>query len=238
APELGPDRVHFAVSDTGIGIPEDRREAIFEAFEQADNSMTRTYGGTGLGLAIARRLVRLMSGEIRVESEVGKGSTFGFTARLPRLDLPPEPESLTEGSLAGASVLIVDDHATSRALLLCLTRALAMRPTVATSGAEALALIGERHGRGEDPFEFLLLDAAMPGGDGFGTLRELRRFAGYEQRPATILGTIAQIPAPEDLALLCGGGYLRKPVTKTKLVDRLRQARLQAEGAARAASRG
>ncbi|MFT3829640.1 MAG: ATP-binding protein [Opitutaceae bacterium] len=234
ASELGPDRLRFAVSDTGIGIPTDRREAIFEAFEQADNSMTRTYGGTGLGLAIARRLVRLMAGEIRVESEVGKGSTFAFTVQLPRLDLPPEPESLIECSLAGASVLLVDDHATSRALLLEITRSLAMRPTVAASGAEALGLVHERHARGEAPFEFLVLDATMPDCGGFRMLQELRRMPGYEQRPATILCSIVQVPAPEDLALLLGGGCLRKPVTKAKLVDRLRQTRLQLADAARA----
>jgi signal transduction histidine kinase/ligand-binding sensor domain-containing protein/CheY-like chemotaxis protein len=226
APERGgPNKVRFTVSDTGIGIPADRLEVIFESFEQADNSMTRTYGGTGLGLAIARRLVRLMGGQIGVESEVGKGSCFSFTAELPRLELPAEPESLGVQALSGASLLVVDDNATSRALLNEIARSWAMVPTLAASGAEAVAAVQRRHEAGESPFAFLLVDSSMAGRDGFETIRDLRKIPGYERRPMTVFNTITHLPTPEQFAELRGGGCLRKPVTKSRLLERLQRVR-------------
>ncbi len=220
-----PGRLRFCVSDTGIGIPADRREAIFEAFEQADNSMTRTYGGTGLGLAIARRLVRLMGGRIWVESTVGAGSRFYFTAELPGLDLGADPGPAGSPILAGASLLVVDDNATTCALLDELARGWGMVPTAAASGLAAVAVAQSRHERGEPPFDFLLIEADLAGTDGYATIRELRRIPGYARKAVTVLSTILHVPTPEQFAELRGGGCLRKPVAKSRLHDRLLLAR-------------
>jgi signal transduction histidine kinase/ligand-binding sensor domain-containing protein/CheY-like chemotaxis protein len=220
-----PDMIQFTVTDTGIGIPRQRFAAIFESFEQADNSMTRTYGGTGLGLAIARRLVQLMGGQIWVESAVGRGSRFSFTAKLPRIELPPEPSPVHDDGLAGAAILVVDDNENSRTQLGELARELAMEPSLAAGGDEAVALARGRQERGEPPFAFVLVDADMPGLDGYATIRELRKLPAYERLPMTILHTITHVPTPEQFAALMGGGWLRKPATKAKLLERLRQMR-------------
>ena len=154
--------LHFMVGDTGMGIPEERRSAIFEMFEQADNSMTRRYGGAGLGLAIASRLAGLMQGRIWVQSEVGRGSEFHFTARLGLAEpevvqaIPPEPSRLH-----GVRVLAVDDNATNRRLLEEILRGWRMVPASAGSARQALALIARAREAGE-PYDLVLTDAHMP----------------------------------------------------------------------------
>jgi signal transduction histidine kinase/CheY-like chemotaxis protein len=133
--------VHFAVRDTGIGIPDEKQQAIFDAFTQADASITRQFGGTGLGLSISSRLVETMGGRMWLESEVGRGSTFHFTVPLKR-DLSPAAEGpLSPGDLQGAPVLIVDDHEAGRRILEPITRHLGIRPAVAP------AKVPERDGR-------------------------------------------------------------------------------------------
>ena len=135
-------RIHlgFAISDTGIGIPHDKREQIFESFTQADGSTTRRFGGTGLGLAIASRLVRGMGGAISVESEPGRGSTFRFELQL---DIPPDaedPPELRGSELLNAPVLIVTSHPAAK--VLCgYANKLGMLPTAAESGVEAMRLL-------------------------------------------------------------------------------------------------
>jgi CheY-like chemotaxis protein len=109
--------LRFTVRDTGIGIPPDKREQIFRAFEQEDASTTRRYGGTGLGLTISARLVALMGGAITVESEPGRGSTFAFTARLGLRPHPAEAADRPPVLLRGLRVLVVDDNATNRRIL-------------------------------------------------------------------------------------------------------------------------
>jgi PAS domain S-box-containing protein len=158
--------LHFTVSDTGIGIATDKLGMIFDPFTQADGSTTRKYGGTGLGLTICARLAALMGGRLWVESEIGKGSRFHFTARLAFPDasaskiLPPKPVVLR-----GLPVLVVDDNATNRHILEQMLRSWEMRPTTATNGAEGLAEL-QRAAHAGQPYPLVLLDFMMPEMDG------------------------------------------------------------------------
>jgi anti-sigma regulatory factor (Ser/Thr protein kinase) len=130
----------FEVVDTGIGIPDDRREAIFESFTQADATTTRHFRGTGLGLAIASRLVRLMGGELTVESTVGEGSVFSFTVRLEKREQVTEP---TRASFAGGRILVVDDNATNRKIIRAQLSSFGVEHEEADGGDAALERLRE-----------------------------------------------------------------------------------------------
>ena len=158
--------LHLAVKDTGIGIPIAKREAIFEPFEQADGSTTRTHGGTGLGLAISARLVRLMGGRIWVDSEPGSGSTFHFTARLAlQPGAPPSRSECDPETLRDLPALVVDDNRTNRRILEELLASWGARPTSVDGGPKALDAMRIAVDEGR-PFRVVLLDGMMPGMDG------------------------------------------------------------------------
>jgi signal transduction histidine kinase/CheY-like chemotaxis protein len=164
--------VRFAVRDTGIGLSADQIQRLFRSFEQADVSTTRRYGGTGLGLAISKKLADLMGGEVGVESEPGKGSTFWFTARLgigkaARKTWQPQPD------MRGRHVLIVDDSANARAVMGDMLREMSFEVDAVASGQEALAAVRVAHKLGH-PFDAVLLDWRMPDMDGIETVRHLR----------------------------------------------------------------
>ena len=165
--EKGSMVLHFAVSDTGVGIPPEKQKLIFGAFEQADNSMTRRYGGTGLGLAISSQLVEMLGGRIWLESEMGKGSTLHFTARF---GLHSRRRSRSHAALTAKlrdlRVLVVDDNATNRRILEETLKAWNMKPVLAEGGAAALAAL-ERAVKGRRPFALALIDGQMPDMDGF-----------------------------------------------------------------------
>ena len=211
--------LHFAVTDTGIGVPAGKLQSIFQPFEQADGSSTRRYGGTGLGLAISSRLVALMNGWIWAESEIGAGSTFHFTARFGISSQPwlgRQPRSALP--LRDLPVLIVDDNATNRRVLyemLCHWR---MRPTAADGGLAALSELQRAVALGS-PFPLVLLDAQMPDMDGF-TLAERIR-----QTPALAGATIMMLSSadlPGDTARCRALGiatYLTKPIKQSELLD-------------------
>jgi signal transduction histidine kinase/CheY-like chemotaxis protein len=164
--------VRFAVRDTGIGLSADQIQRLFRSFEQADVSTTRRYGGTGLGLAISKKLAELMGGEVGVESEPGKGSTFWFTARLGigktvRKAWQPQPD------MRGRRVLIVDDSANARAIMGDMLREMSFDVEAVASGQETLAAVRGAHKLGH-PFDAVLLDWRMPDMDGIETARHLR----------------------------------------------------------------
>jgi PAS domain S-box-containing protein len=165
--------LHFRVIDTGIGIAPDIRRAIFEPFTQADGSTTRRYGGTGLGLAICRQLVGLMGGRAWVESELGQGSTFHFTAAFGKPAEAP-PQEAPPMKLWDIPILVVDDNPTNCRILVDTLLSWHMEPTSVPDGETALALIDERRRAGH-PFQVVLLDGHMPGLDGFAVAQRLRQ---------------------------------------------------------------
>jgi signal transduction histidine kinase/DNA-binding response OmpR family regulator len=162
--------LHYSVSDSGIGVPPEKQQAIFEPFKQADGSTTRRFGGTGLGLSISSTLVDMMGGRIWVNSAPLEGSTFHFTVTLGVTEVRPEHMVL---DLTDVAVLVVDDNAVNRRVLHDLLLRWKMRPAVADSGPSALEMLGEARAQGH-PFALVLLDANMPVMDGFEVARQIR----------------------------------------------------------------
>lgn len=201
----------FAVVDTGIGIPPDKLETIFDPFSQADASTTRRYGGTGLGLTICRRLAELMGGQISAESEVGCGSTFRFTARF---GLQPSalPAAPPQPALAGAKVLVVGGPVSNRRCLEHLLRMWQMEPICASTAEEAL-----RHVAAGD-VALLISDERLPGSDSFQLCERVRRVPGGETLPIVQLTSGDR---PEDLTRCHRLGIaarLMKPVKQSELL--------------------
>jgi PAS domain S-box-containing protein len=226
--------LRFTVSDTGIGIPEEKRQLIFDPFSQADTSTTRKYGGTGLGLTISTRLAEMMGGRIWVESELGKGSQFHFTAQLAASDA----KEIKVGTIApqellrGVRVLVVDDNRTNRRILDGMLTRWEMRPVLADGGQAALAQLAAAREAGE-PFGLILTDMHMPDMDGFELVEEIRR------RPELATATILMLTSAghrgdaarcQELGV---AAYLMKPIRQSELreaVARVLGARQQ-EGA-------
>ena len=209
--------LHFSVRDTGIGIPPDRQQKIFEAFSQADSSTTRKYGGTGLGLSISTRLVALMGGRIWIESEEGKGSVFHFTARMGiGAALGPDPNY--DVDLTGLPVLVVDDNATNRRILQEILTGWGMTPTLVNGGQDALDTLTQAASEGR-PFALVLLDAMMPEMDGF-MLAE--RIQDHPELARTVLMMLSSAGQPGDTAHcreLGLSAYLTKPFKQSELLD-------------------
>jgi len=207
--------LHFAVRDTGIGIPADRQQKIFEAFSQADSSTTRKYGGTGLGLSISTRLVSLMGGRIWIESEEGKGSTFHFTARF-GLGTPAAPVR-PEIDLTGMPVLVVDDNATNRRILQETLTRWGMVPTMAEEGREALEAMTAASAAGR-PFALVLLDAMMPEMDGWMLAERIHDHPELARSVLMMLSSAGR-PAPEEAAGRGLSAFLSKPFKQSELLD-------------------
>ncbi len=211
--------LRFTVSDTGIGIPPEKRKAIFEAFAQADASTTRRYGGTGLGLTISSRLVEMMGGRIWVESRLGKGSDFHFTVRIGLMkgmqitQIPEKPANLD-----GLRVLVVDDNATNRRILEELLKNWRMDP-VAVDGAQSALRTMEKAGESGAPFRLILVDANMPAMDGFELVERIKQGPDFAGPTIMMLTSSGQ----RGDAMRCRGlgisAYLTKPIKPSSLLD-------------------
>ena len=212
--------LRWAVTDKGIGISAEDQARLFTAFEQADNSSTRRYGGTGLGLAISKRLVRMMGGDIGVESAPGKGSTFWFTVRMERADRAPQaaaeaphpsPETELRSRYAGARILLAEDEPVNQAVTLELLEDAGLRVDLAENGAQAVELAGRQH------YDLLLLDVQMPKLNGMEAARAIRGLPGYATTP--ILAMTANAFEDDRRACLDAGmnEHIGKPVKPERL---------------------
>jgi signal transduction histidine kinase/DNA-binding response OmpR family regulator/HPt (histidine-containing phosphotransfer) domain-containing protein len=222
--QAGHATLHFSVRDTGIGIAPEQQQRVFDGYTQADASTARRFGGTGLGLAISRRLVRLMGGDIHLDSQPGVGSRFSFSLGFALPDaLPAAPAG------AALQALVIDDHAEARRTIGALARSLGWQVRLADSGAEALALAAQA-----TP-DVVLLDWVMPGMDGWQATMQLRRQLG--RGPLILMVTshdrerLARRSAAEQALL---DGFLVKPITAAMLSQAVSAARLarSAPGAA------
>jgi two-component system, sensor histidine kinase and response regulator len=209
-------QLHFSVSDTGIGIPEEQKESIFEAFVQADSSTTRRFGGTGLGLAITSRLVHLMGGSIGVESKLGEGSTFHFTASLTAAEKTTVRETQLELDLRDISVLVVDDNETNRRILKQMLLNWQMRPTLADGAQEALAILQHAQRSGK-PFQLVITDMHMPDIDGFGLAKSIKGTPGLAAATIMMLSSAGHQGDGNRCRQLGIDAYLLKPIQQSEL---------------------
>lgn len=214
-----PGMLHFTVSDTGIGLAGEKLDCIFERFTQADSSITRKYGGTGLGLAIARRLVELMQGRIWVESQVGQGSVFQFTAQFGAAAAvhDPVPASALR-DLRGLRFLVVDDSSTNRLIMRDMLHSLGAGVAEADCGEFALAEIERAYTAGT-PYSVLLLDCRMPGMGGFEIAARLKskpELGNAEIILLTSENRASDIRRSRELGM---AAYLVKPVRKSDLLQ-------------------
>jgi two-component system, sensor histidine kinase and response regulator len=206
----------FSIKDTGIGIPPEKLDYIFEKFTQADTSTTRRYGGTGLGLPITKRLVELMGGRISVQSQPGQGSTFSFTLTLPIQPKPHKPEIVPVSDLRGLRVLIVDDTATNRLIMRETLTSWEAVADEAPDGVQGLEQLRKARDAGE-PYRLVLLDYRMPGVNGFEVAEAIKR------DPSLVGTTLLMLTSDirgDDLTTarkMGVEGYLVKPVKRAEL---------------------
>jgi two-component system sensor histidine kinase/response regulator len=215
----GQDHIlHFEVSDTGIGIAAPNQKLIFESFSQADTSTTRKYGGTGLGLTISKRLIEMMGGKIWVESEVGRGSHFHFTARFGAVDAkvievgtiaPPE-------ILRGVKVLVVDDNLTNRRILEGMLKRWEMKPTSVEGGKQALEELTAAH-QAQARYGLILLDMHMPQMDGFTLVERIRQTPELSTAIVMMLTSAGHRGDAARCQELGISAYLLKPIRQSEL---------------------
>ncbi|MFA5182082.1 MAG: PAS domain S-box protein [Syntrophales bacterium] len=213
----------FSVADTGIGIPADKVDHIFEKFTQADTSTSRKYGGTGLGLAITKYLVELMGGTLRVRSELGKGSVFSFTIRLPRqLEAQPRKDSILF-DLTDIRILVVDDNAINRLIVREFLAPGRATLAEAADGEEGLRLMHEAFEAGE-PYHLVILDHQMPIMDGMETARRIK---GHPDLCTAIMILLTSLQRTEDIEKAKQLGFVQvlfKPVNRADLREAVAQA--------------
>ena len=210
--------VRFEVSDTGIGMPHDALDRIFQSFSQVDSSTTRQFGGTGLGLAISRRLVELMGGQIGVESKVGEGSRFWFTVQLGHAQEAQTPEPLTVSDINGLRVLIVDDNQTNRRFLFEQLASWGCRPVVTSGATEAIAVLKQAV-KEQDPFQLALLDMQMPEVDGRELGRRIKSDPVISSCELAMLTSVGYLGGRTDVLDAGFADYLVKPIKQAALYE-------------------
>jgi signal transduction histidine kinase/CheY-like chemotaxis protein len=214
--------VYFSVSDTGIGLTEEQMGRLFQAFEQADASTTRQHGGTGLGLAISKKLAQLMGGEVGVTSEMGKGSTFWFTAYLAKGGATAT--RLTRPDLRGRRALIIDDNTQAREIESSMLTSMTFHVDEAPSGLEGIEMVQQAADR-KEPYDIVFIDWQMPGLDGIETGKRIRALPGLVAPPhlvmVTAYGREEVLKQAEDAAF---ENIIIKPVTPSMLFDSAVQA--------------
>jgi two-component system, sensor histidine kinase and response regulator len=208
----------FSVTDTGIGMTSEQAANLFQPFMQADSSTTRKYGGTGLGLTISKRLAEMMGGEIWVESEHGRGSTFSFTANFGMGKEKAKKQFKPSKALRGMKVLVVDDSKTSREILKDMLESFSFEVVVSASGPEGICEL--ENVEEDQPFELVVMDWSMPGMDGIETSRQIKSHKGLSKIPAIVMvtayGREEVMQQAEDVGL---EGFLLKPVSASMLFD-------------------
>ncbi|MCJ7610778.1 MAG: PAS domain S-box protein, partial [Candidatus Aminicenantes bacterium] len=215
-------KLHTTVRDTGIGIPADKLETVFEVFQQVDGSITRKYGGTGLGLAICKQIARLMNGEMWVESELGKGSTFHFTAWVDKSEKVFVKKPPAE-VLAGKKALLVDDNENNLNILAHALSLAGMRTQAARSGGEVLPAL-QKAIAAKDPFDICLLDIQMPDMSGYEVSKQIREQA--DEKVAKLLLLAFSSPATQRIKIFKEAGFdgfLPKPIQRHTLITMLKR---------------
>ncbi len=218
--ENGSALIEFTVSDTGIGIAEDHYDKLFQPFEQAGSQITRQYGGTGLGLSISRSIVRLLGGDITVASTLGTGSSFRFALWLQEADMPAEhaPHAAQVSGLAGKRILLVDDVAINRIIVVELLDALELAIDEAQDGTEAVEKFAASP---EGYYDLILMDVLMPHMDGYEASRAIRRLDRSDARTVPIIAMTANAFREDvDMAIASGmNAHMAKPLEYERLVD-------------------
>ena len=212
--------IRIAVTDTGIGIPPQALETLFDKFTQADSSTTRKYGGTGLGLAISKRLVELMRGTLDVESQEGRGSTFQFTLQLPLGNHPGMTGANPTASLRGARVLIVVENVVNRRVIHEQILSWGMRDGTCATSQEAMDVVRSAH-NGGDPYQIIIADQELPAVDDVTLPIALRRDERSRDLVYVMLTSIGRLVDDEALPALGIDACLAKPIRHERLITTL-----------------
>jgi len=215
-------KLHAKVRDTGIGIPADKLETVFELFQQADGSVTRKYGGTGLGLAICREIAKMMKGEVWVESELGKGSVFHFTAWVDKSEKVISRQPLVK-ALVGKKALLIDDNESNLVVLARSLSVVGMRTVPVRAGNEALPTL-RRAAEENDPFDVVILDIQMPDISGYDVARQIRENEDPRISRVKIMAFSSSMTRRIKVYKESGfDGFLPKPIQRPKMVAMLKR---------------
>jgi len=220
--------VRFCVRDTGIGITEEQKAKLFTAFQQAECQTTRNYGGTGLGLALSKRIVELMGGDIRVDSQPGHGSAFSFTIKAPRADMASQeelsesaPQEMQKGEFAGKVILLADDVEINREIVIALLEVTGVAIDTAENGEKAVELFEQAPER----YHLILMDLQMPVMDGYKAAQNIRAGTSSQAASVPIIAMTANVFKEDIEHSLASGmnGHLSKPIELEKLLSLLRK---------------